>query len=78
MQELVKSGQKFDLFLSEALFGQESLLALGHLFNAATVNINTFGPWSVVNRLHGNDLQIAYQAEAESLDFTERMSFLER
>lgn len=78
MQELVKSGQKFDLFFAEALFGHESLLALGHVLNAKTININTFGTWSIVNRIHGNNLQIAYQAETEALDFTDQMSFMER
>jgi len=78
IKKLLASGEKFDLVISEALFGQESLLVLGHYFKAPTVNLNSFGPWSVMNSVHGNDLQLAQYPEPINFPITNQMNFVER
>lgn len=78
IKKLLASKEKFDLVLSEALFGQESLLAFGHVFKAPAINLNGFGPWSVLNSVHGNDLQLAHYPESVSLATTNKMDIVER
>lgn len=78
IKKLLASKEKFDLVISEALFGQESLLVLGHFFNAPTVNLNGFGPWSVLNSVHGNDLQLANYPEPLSLEASNKLQIVDR
>lgn len=69
---------RFDLVITEALFAQESMLVFSHKFNAPSVTIDTFGLWSVLNRVSGNEMQISHQPERASLEFTHSMTFMER
>lgn len=78
IKDIVASKDKYDLLVAEALFGQESLLVIGHLLNIPTINLNGFGPWSVINHVHGNDLQISSYPDPVSFGFTNQMSFEER
>lgn len=78
IQNIIASKEKYDVLIAETLFGQESLLVLGHLLNIPTVNLNGFGPWSIINHIHGNDLQIASYPDPVSFDFTNQMTFEER
>uniref|UniRef100_A0A1B6L7L3 Glucuronosyltransferase n=1 Tax=Graphocephala atropunctata TaxID=36148 RepID=A0A1B6L7L3_9HEMI len=75
---LLASKEKFDLIMTEALFGQESMLVFGHIFKAPVINLNGFGSWSILNRIHGNALQISSAPDLISYPFKDQMSFMER
>ncbi|XP_046683127.1 UDP-glycosyltransferase UGT4-like [Homalodisca vitripennis] len=78
IKTLIASKEKFDLVMTEALFGQESMLAFGHIFNAPVINLNGFGAWSIVNRVHGNPLQLATAPDIVSYPFKNEMNFVDR
>ncbi|KAG8322111.1 UDP-glucuronosyltransferase 1-1 [Homalodisca vitripennis] len=78
IKTLIASKEKFDLVMTEALFGQESMLAFGHIFNAPVINLNGFGAWSIVNRVHGNPLQLATAPDIVSYPFKNEMNFIDR
>ena len=58
--ELVKSDKKFDAVIVEAFFGQESLLAFGHRFQAPVIALQPFGTFSLVDTSKGNPLALSY------------------
>lgn len=76
-QELLRSNQKFDLIFLEALFAQEALLGLGHVFNAPVISFQPFGSFSLVNKVSGNTLSLSYIPDF-SFPQSDHMSFYER
>lgn len=77
LQELLRSNQKFDLIFLEALFAQEALLGLGHVFNAPVISFQPFGSFSLVNKVSGNTLSLSYIPDF-SFPQSDHMSFYER
>ncbi|XP_046683904.1 UDP-glycosyltransferase UGT5-like isoform X2 [Homalodisca vitripennis] len=79
IQYLLRSKEKFDVVLTEATFGEESMLVFGHRFSAPTVCIEGFFPWSILNRYAGNSLSIASVPDFTSMVFkNELLSFKDR
>uniref|UniRef100_A0A1B6LY74 UDP-glucuronosyltransferase n=1 Tax=Graphocephala atropunctata TaxID=36148 RepID=A0A1B6LY74_9HEMI len=78
IQELLHSGEKYDLVLSEATRGEESILVFGHIFQAPTVALWSSGQSVILNSLTGNALSIAHVPDYATFAFTNRMSFFER
>lgn len=76
-QELLKSNEKFDLIFLEAMFAQEVLLGLGHVFNAPVISFQPFGSFSLVNKVSGNTLSLSYIPDF-SFPHSDHMSFYER
>lgn len=76
-QELLTSKEHFDMIFLEALFAQEALLGLGHIFNAPIINLQPFGSFSLVNKVSGNTLSLSYIPDF-SLTHSDDMSFYER
>lgn len=76
-QELLRSNQKFDLIFLEALFAQEALLGLGHVFNAPVISFQPFGSFSLVNKVSGNTLSLSHIPDF-SFPHSDHMSFYER
>lgn len=77
-KKLLKSNEHFDLVVTEAAMGQESLLVFGHKFKAPTVTLQGFYPWFVLNRAAGNTLSIATIPDVGSLVTTDQITFTER
>lgn len=75
--EVLKPGQKYDLVITEAFFLQESMVALGHKFNAPVVALNPFGTSPQINEFMGNPTNPAYTPNI-FLGFSDNMTFKER
>ena len=75
--ELIKSDKQFDVVIVEALFGQESLLAFGHRFQAPVIALYASGTYSLIDISKGNPLALPYTPNYQ-LAYSNKMSFLER
>ncbi|XP_075223896.1 uncharacterized protein LOC142325751 [Lycorma delicatula] len=77
IQKLIHSNEKYDIILMESHFGQESLLAFGHKFQAPVVSLLTFSPFFGTNEFVGNPHGTSYLPLTE-LRYSESMTFLQR
>ncbi|XP_054282474.1 UDP-glycosyltransferase UGT5-like [Macrosteles quadrilineatus] len=78
IKNLLNSNDHYDLVLTTATFGQESMLVFGHKFKAPTITLQAFRHSTFLNRDAGNDLMIASIPDSMSFAFTDKMTFLER
>lgn len=76
VQKLLKSGQKFDVFLTE-WFMNEALLLMAQHFNAIPMIMSTAGSSGWTNKMVGNPFNPAYDINL-ILPFTNPLSFSER
>lgn len=75
--ELIQSDKKFDVVMLETYFGQESLLAFGHRFQAPVIALQPFGTYSLIDVTKGNSLALPFIPNVQ-LAYTNKMSFIER
>lgn len=68
--------RKYDLVIVE-IFGTESLIGLGQIFDAPVIGFSTFSTNRWTNDLIGNPAPLSYISHP-MLDFPDRMTFLHR
>lgn len=76
VQKLLKSGKKFDIFLSE-WFMNEALLGMANHFNAIPIVMSTAGTSGWTNKMVGNPFNPAYDINL-ILPYTNPLSYRER
>ncbi|XP_059616144.1 UDP-glycosyltransferase UGT5-like [Phlebotomus argentipes] len=75
-QELLKSGEKFDVAIVE-LFLSEALLGIGKVFDAPMIGFCSFGASKWSTDLNGSPSPLSYVPHTQ-FTFTDRMTFLQR
>lgn len=76
VQELLKSGRKFDIYIMEA-FLNECLLGIAHHVNAIPIATSPAGTSTLTNKMVGNPFNPAYDLNF-ILPFTNPLKFKER
>lgn len=76
MQELMRSGEKFDVIIVE-IFLSETLLGLGKVFDSPMIGFSSFGASKWTTDLNGSPSPLSYVPHFQ-FTFTDRMSFGQR
>lgn len=76
IKALLKSDKKFDVVVLEVMLC-DSLLVFGHIFNAPTVVVSSFGSVHTINKIVGNSNPYAY-VPTTFMALTDEMTFFQR